>query len=229
MKSVFVEVESLYGPSFLSINTHLHLHLQEIFKDYGPCYGFWLLSFERYNGILGKYHTNQLSIEIQLMRRFIESVQIRSLANSSTIGSEHFPIFEKLTGPTSGGSAADTLFGETTFLAGSFTNLSSLQGNGNVALLSLFVLYRLDDAAVPYLRVCYSAIVPNVNILEILQLCCKYRTARWWSQYLKSSEYPAKISCCILANWAGENGQITDDSTVVSAGRVEYFIARDCK
>ena len=34
------------------------------------------------------------------------------------------------------------------FLAGSFTNLSSLQGNGNVALLFPFVLYRLDDAAV---------------------------------------------------------------------------------
>ena len=151
MKSFFVEVESLYGPSFLSINTHLHLHLQEIFKDYGPCYGFWLFSFERYNGILGKYHTNQLSIKIQLMRRFIENVQIRSLANSSTIGSERFPIFEKLTGATSGGSAADTLFGETTFLAGSFTNLSSLQGNGNVTLLSPFVLYRLDDAAVSYL------------------------------------------------------------------------------
>ena len=142
MKSFFVEVESFYGPSFSSINTHLHLHLQEIFKDYGPCYGFWLFSFERYNGILGKYHTNQLSIEIQSMRRFIEMVQIRSLANSSTIGSEHFPIFEKLTGATSGGSAADTLFGETKFLAGSFTNLSSFQGNGNVALLSPFVLYR---------------------------------------------------------------------------------------
>ena len=73
---------------------------------------------------------------------------------------------------------------------------------------------------------CYSAIVPDVNILEIPQLCCKYRTARWWSQFVKSSEYPAKISCCILANWVGENGQITDDSTVVSAGRVEYFYSQ---
>jgi len=98
MKSFFIEAESLYCPSFLSINTHLHLHLQEIFKDYGPCYGFWLFSFERYNGVLGKYHTNQLSVEIQLMKRFIESVRIRSLANPSTIGAEHYSIFEKLTG-----------------------------------------------------------------------------------------------------------------------------------
>ena len=70
---------------------------------------------------------------------------------------------------------------------------------------------------------CYSAIVPDVNILEIPQLCCKYRTARWWSQYLKTSKYPAKISCCILANWAGEGGQITDNPSIVSVGHVEYF------
>ena len=49
------------------------------------------------------------------MRRFIESVRIQSLANPSMIGAEHYSIFEKLTGATSGGSAADTLFGETTF------------------------------------------------------------------------------------------------------------------
>ena len=72
MKSFFIAAESLYGSSFITINCHLHLHLQNVFKVYGPCYGFWLFSFERYNGMLGKYHTNQLSIEIQLMRRFIE-------------------------------------------------------------------------------------------------------------------------------------------------------------
>lgn len=38
MKSFFVAAEALYGSSFFSINMHLHLHLQEVFKDYGPCY-----------------------------------------------------------------------------------------------------------------------------------------------------------------------------------------------
>ena len=108
MKSFFIEAESLNGPSFLSIHTHLHLHLQEIM-------GFWLFSFEKYNCIVRKYHTNQLSVEIQLMRRFIESVQIQSLANLSTIRAEHCSIFEKLTEATCGESAADTLCGETTF------------------------------------------------------------------------------------------------------------------
>ena len=42
MKSFFTSAECLYGSSFLTINTHLHLHLQNIFNDYGPCYGYWL-------------------------------------------------------------------------------------------------------------------------------------------------------------------------------------------
>ena len=69
MCKFFLAAEQLYGPRFLTINSHLHLHLSSCYKDYGPCYGFWLFSFERYNGLLGKYHTNQLSIEIQIMRQ----------------------------------------------------------------------------------------------------------------------------------------------------------------
>ena len=44
MRSFFSKAELLY--EFLTINTHVHLHLQNVFKDYGPCYGYWLFSFE---------------------------------------------------------------------------------------------------------------------------------------------------------------------------------------
>jgi len=78
-----IEAKSLYGSKFLAINAYLHLHLQNIFKDYGPCHGDWLFTFERYNGILGKYHTNQRSVEIQLMRKFIETMDIKSVVSDS--------------------------------------------------------------------------------------------------------------------------------------------------
>ena len=226
MKSFFVAAETLYGPSFLSINMHLHLHLQKFFKDYGPCYGYWLFSYERYNGILGNYHTNQLSIEIQLMRRFIENVHIRFLANPDMVGSEHFFIFKDLLGAKSVGSASDTIFGQTTFLTSNFTDLPSLQTGVNVTLLSPFVLYAFDGVS---LRMCYQAFIPNVDILEVPQLCCKHRTAMWWFQYLKSVEHPAKVTTCILANWVGENGCITEDSSITSPGRIEYFLVRNYK
>lgn len=64
-ETLFITCKSLYDSGFLTLNMHLHLHLKNCFMDYGPCYGFWLFSFERYNGMLGHYHTNQLFIEIQ--------------------------------------------------------------------------------------------------------------------------------------------------------------------
>ncbi len=49
---------SLYGNVFCNPNLHLHGHLRECINDYGPVYSFWLFSFERLNGVLGSYHTN---------------------------------------------------------------------------------------------------------------------------------------------------------------------------
>ena len=88
------------------------------------------------------------------------------------------------------------------------------------------MLHSFDSVSLSHLRTCYQIFVPDVNIIEIPQLCHKYRTAKWWSQYLKCSEYLAKMSTCILANWVGEDGCITEDPSVTSAGRIEYFLAR---
>ena len=60
-------------------NMHLHAHILSCIKDYGPIYSFWLFSFERYNGLLGNYRTNQRSVELQLMRMFISDLQIHDL------------------------------------------------------------------------------------------------------------------------------------------------------
>ena len=37
MQSCFIAAEELYGPKFLTINAHLHLHLHKVYLDYGPC------------------------------------------------------------------------------------------------------------------------------------------------------------------------------------------------
>ncbi|OAD68570.1 hypothetical protein PHYBLDRAFT_172991 [Phycomyces blakesleeanus NRRL 1555(-)] len=38
--------ETLYSLDLLSPNIHLHLHLQDTTRDFGPVYGYWLFSFE---------------------------------------------------------------------------------------------------------------------------------------------------------------------------------------
>lgn len=64
------ECQSLYGPKFITPNMHLHCHLAQCVYDYGPVYGFWCFSFERYNGMLGQYHTNKRNIERTIMNTF---------------------------------------------------------------------------------------------------------------------------------------------------------------
>ena len=99
----FEAAEQLYGSRFLTINSHLHLHLSSCYKDYGPCYGYWLFSFERYNGLLGKYHTNQLSIEIQLMRQFVNDMHVRCLSVSAVaLNVKERALFGQLLGSSAG-------------------------------------------------------------------------------------------------------------------------------
>ena len=71
--------EELYGKHRVTLNMHLHTHLVDCVLDYGPVYAFWLFSFERYNGILGEYGTNQQAVEIQLMRKFTSTQFMKDL------------------------------------------------------------------------------------------------------------------------------------------------------
>ena len=64
--------EHIYGKQSVTPNMHMHTHILECILDYVPVYSFWLFSFERYNGILGDYKTNQRAIEMQLMQKFLD-------------------------------------------------------------------------------------------------------------------------------------------------------------
>ena len=47
---------------------HMHCHLKQVVDDYGPMFGFWLFSFEIYNGVL----------ECQLLKRFVRDNYVYS-------------------------------------------------------------------------------------------------------------------------------------------------------
>ena len=51
---------------------------------------FWLFSFERYNGVLGDEPTNNRSIEIQMMNRFLKDNSHLQLLQRHSIGDAPF-------------------------------------------------------------------------------------------------------------------------------------------
>ena len=70
----------------------MHLHLADCVRDFGPLHSFWLYSFERCNGLLGKQPTNNRAIELQLIKRFLRDNTHLDLLNisESTPLTEHF-------------------------------------------------------------------------------------------------------------------------------------------
>lgn len=76
--------QNRYGQEKCVPNMHLALHLKQCIYDYGSVYGFWCFSFERYNGLLGKYQTNNHSIAIQVMRKFEVKSQVLGVGTDVT-------------------------------------------------------------------------------------------------------------------------------------------------
>ena len=59
---LFVEkLTELFGKEHVTPNMQMHLHLKNCLKEFGPVYGFWWFSFERYNEILGSFCTNNVA------------------------------------------------------------------------------------------------------------------------------------------------------------------------
>ena len=72
----------------LCVNTsQFTVHLQNIFIKI--MVHVMDIGYSVLNIILERYHTNQQSIEIKLMRRFIESMKIKSRVNTDTFIPEH--------------------------------------------------------------------------------------------------------------------------------------------
>ena len=96
------QFEELYGRDKVTPNMHVHTHLLDCVLDYGPVYAFWLFSFERYNGILGDYGTNQRAVEIQLMRKFTSNQFMKDLPLPTAFEEIFKPLLNRLVTRQSG-------------------------------------------------------------------------------------------------------------------------------
>ena len=71
--------ERQYGEEVISPSMHMICHLKELDLDYGPLHEFWLYPFERLNGSLGKLPNNNRSIEVQLMKRYLNDQYVTGI------------------------------------------------------------------------------------------------------------------------------------------------------
>ena len=79
LKQFCLKFIDAYGHEHFTPNMHMHIHLRDCCSDFGSIYGFWCFAFERCNGILGSFQTNNRCIESQIMKKFIFQQQVFKL------------------------------------------------------------------------------------------------------------------------------------------------------
>ena len=85
--------ERIYGVHSCTPNMHLHLHLTKCLLDFGSPHSTWCFAFERFNGLLGSYHTNRKSVEGQIMKSFLMHQVLKS--SYSSLDSEIIKCFSQ--------------------------------------------------------------------------------------------------------------------------------------
>ena len=154
---------------------HLHLHLKQVFLDYGPPHGTWCFALERFNGILGSYHTNNRCIESQIMRKFCQDQALHRLKLPSdeqfcSLLSMHPQHRNELDYHSAGTGSITSLQ-----LAHDRLNTIKLFAcTGTVSLIGSFYEHVLSAVEVHQLTSIYHQLYPQRNIAHVPFFCRKY-------------------------------------------------------
>ena len=221
------KVESLYGKTVITPNMHLHLHIRECVENYGSVYGFWLFSFERYNGLLGSFHTNNREIEVQLMRRFLTMSALDDLQYQMPLDFQE--LFYSLCSEVRQTNLVDV---ETTkSLSWSKATGGSLVPNSNVwtdlSMIELPSRYRLccfDSGELLQLRRTYCKLYPLLDLHSAyLNSTYKKYSSLWVGDERLSSGMESRLykHARVMASWVGDEGEISTGNS--KPGRVKFY------
>ena len=233
------EAEELYGPDAITINMHLHTHLKECILDFGPPASFWVFGFERFNGYLGDYPTNNRSVEIQMMRKFIRDIEYRSLTLQTQVCGEilDHPSFDFISSTVaSAGTVRDMYIQNVSPLMYEITLLTqkplfelqesmlwarddhiSLAGLGRKMLLEAHQLHYLAEVY----KILYND--SSISSSSLSSLVVQYKQLECNGQVWGSNKSISKRSSFVLAAWHGRDSQVDCNSTKPRPGIVEYY------
>ena len=208
---------------------HLHAHLVECIKDFGPVYSFWLFSFERYNGLLGSFRTNQRSVELQLMRRFTTDAQIHDMDFPKDLTSEQeldFLVPQSLAGTLSEMSSQHSAQYLSLVMA---SNNPILPNATDWTFIDIYELGGvksteiLNEMETSYLCESYNAMYPGNEYTSssISSAIHKHSQLKVGEMIYGSQGTRTKRSSYILAGWCGSGGTI--DSKNLRPAQVKYF------
>ena len=205
----------MFGKDVITPNMHMHCHLRACILDYGPLHGFWLYSFEWYNGAMPN---NNRSIEVQIMRRFLSESQAKTVA---------LPLDFRRTLDVLG-SILDTVDQQT---SGTSTLTLSLP-NMQVYLPKHCSRQVMDSTEIEFLTKLYSKLyaVPS-SALDVPNCYLKYSSALINGWRLGSHKSRSASSCIVMVTWDNDvfgptqstESDIERSTDITRAVRINHF------
>lgn len=223
--------EEKYGSDYVTPNMHLHGHIKECIIGYGPVYAFWLFSFERYNGILGNEPSNQRSVELQFMRRFLRDGlffgQVLEVAQGEETLANHLNMMQD---PPSRGSLQDMMVSDLLDVCRISSRLTCIR-EVNMSVTNLIsymkkTIWDLPPLEVQKLESMYQAIYA-ANTFTVVASCFKVKQLRNGGLLLGSKGSKTNSSSFIMAYWTDVNGVIYSTPghhQELAAGQILFFI-----
>ena len=199
--------ERLYGAEACTINLHLHCHLADCLRDYGPANSTWCFNFERYNGVLGKTPNNNRSLDIEktMITRFIQQLEAKkTLTHFASDLEDFFPMSEMGTvGDAHHGSTNYkdlSQLSETQILTDLFKD--TIQTDGLITSFGHMFQHTLKADEVLCLKEMYLSVFSTVGIVSNIScLCYKFRRAKLGNKLLSSSICKGDGASYICAKW----------------------------
>ena len=222
------QVQQLYGPEVCTPNMHMHLHLKECLHDYGPVYSFWCFAYERYNGVLGSYQTNNNCIEPQIMKKFLREQEVRTME----FPSEHSMFATMLEShQTISGSVEETILSSERIQLIQHLSTAPIndgldfQVTGHVTLLPPKCRKVLTGEDVQHLRCIYEQLYPGAVVSHISHFCIFSRKATFCGELFASQKSQSKKCSTVVAFWPGRGKSLLQVDTCAhpNVGRIQYF------
>lgn len=223
--SQFLEVN---GRAACTPNMHLHLHLKECLYDYGPLYAFWCYAFERYNGMLGNFPTNQKNIEPQLMRKCLILQELHS---------QVFPIegecFESLLvkhSPSFSGGLMMSMTGENILDIIKLSTPALDEGldysvTGYEKCLPPIRNAVLNTDMITSLQLTYKLLYPDIEINSLQRFVKQSSRVSFAGEILGSKAASRDNNTIITAHWPSCSTSLSTPggNFPVSVGQIQFF------
>ena len=204
-------VERMYGPSVVTPNMHLHAHIEQCILDYGPVYNFWLFGFERYNGILESFPSNNRCVEIQFMQRFTRETFLYSSSLPQQYESDFHDILSSLVTPVVQGSL------QSSFHIPATSNLMQQQKDWTIQMIhqgvqlpKSYFRSNFDHEDISALTQLYAFLYPNFSPSDITFNLTfrKYATMRYCNAKYRSEMSKYRECCIVFAKCCASPSQV---------------------